>query len=56
MAVEVLYLQCAVDVLLKRFSATRRKHPMATAASPLAGIQSEGGPCFAHLGARRCAD
>ena len=41
MAVEVLYLQCAVDVLLKRFSATRRKHPMAAAASPLAGIQGE---------------
>ena len=41
MAVEVLYLQCAVDVLLKRFSATRRKHPMAAASSPLAGIQGE---------------
>lgn len=41
MQLDVLYLDCAVDVLLKRFSATRRRHPMAPEESPLAGIRRE---------------
>ncbi|WP_074258267.1 RNase adapter RapZ [Vannielia litorea] len=35
---EVLYLDCAPDVLLRRYSETRRRHPLAPAESPEAGI------------------
>ena len=38
---EVLYLDCSADVLLKRFSETRRRHPLAPAEAPLAGIERE---------------
>ncbi|MEM9249342.1 MAG: RNase adapter RapZ [Pseudomonadota bacterium] len=38
---EVLYLDCSQDVLLRRFSETRRRHPMAPAEAPLAGIERE---------------
>lgn len=38
---EVLYLDCRQDVLLRRFSETRRRHPMAPAESPDQGIQRE---------------
>ncbi|MGI3169282.1 RNase adapter RapZ [Pseudooceanicola sp. C21-150M6] len=38
---EVLYLDCRADVLLKRFSETRRRHPMAPAESPEDGIARE---------------
>lgn len=38
---EVLYLDCGRDVLLRRFSETRRRHPMAPAESPDAGIDRE---------------
>ncbi|MFC6688290.1 RNase adapter RapZ [Jhaorihella thermophila] len=37
----VLYLDCSVDVLLRRFSETRRRHPMAPAESPGIGIERE---------------
>lgn len=38
---EVLYLDCSPEVLLRRFSETRRRHPMAPAEAPLAGIERE---------------
>ncbi|MEO0358882.1 MAG: RNase adapter RapZ [Pseudomonadota bacterium] len=38
---QVLYLDCASDVLVRRFSSTRRRHPMAPDASPRDGIQQE---------------
>lgn len=38
---EVLYLDCRRDVLLRRFSETRRRHPMAPAETPGAGIDRE---------------
>ncbi len=37
----VLYLDCRADVLLRRFSETRRRHPMAPADSPEAGVRRE---------------
>lgn len=36
-----LYLDCSDDVLLRRFSETRRRHPVATDASPETGIERE---------------
>ncbi|WP_170583140.1 RNase adapter RapZ [Ruegeria arenilitoris] len=36
-----LYLDCTDDVLLRRFSETRRRHPVATDASPETGIRQE---------------
>ena len=38
---ELLYLDCATDVLLRRFSETRRRHPMAEEDRVEAGIQRE---------------
>lgn len=38
---ELLYLDCREDVLLRRFSETRRRHPMAAAESPGVGIARE---------------
>lgn len=38
---EVLYLDCRQDVLLRRFSETRRRHPLAPAENPDQGIQRE---------------
>ncbi|MGE4324778.1 MAG: RNase adapter RapZ [Pseudodonghicola sp.] len=37
----VLYLDCRDDVLLRRFSETRRRHPLAPAESPETGIRRE---------------
>lgn len=39
--VELLYLDCSADVLLRRYSETRRRHPMAPAESPVQGIERE---------------
>ncbi|MFQ6547218.1 RNase adapter RapZ [Aestuariibius sp. 2305UL40-4] len=39
---EVLYIDCSDEVLLRRYSETRRRHPMAPDASPLDGIRREG--------------
>ncbi len=38
---EVLYMDCRHEVLLRRFSETRRRHPMAPAESPEQGIARE---------------
>ncbi len=38
---DVLYLDCAADVLIKRFSETRRRHPLAPAESPVEGVERE---------------
>lgn len=37
----ILYLDCRDEVLLRRFSETRRRHPVATDASPETGILQE---------------
>jgi RNase adapter protein RapZ len=38
---ELLYLDCATDVLLRRFSETRRRHPLALSDAPSEGIRLE---------------
>jgi RNase adapter protein RapZ len=38
---ELLYLDCSTDILLNRFSETRRRHPLAAADRVEAGIQRE---------------
>lgn len=38
---ELLFLDCSTNVLLRRFSETRRRHPMAPADRPAEGIQAE---------------
>jgi UPF0042 nucleotide-binding protein len=38
---ELLYIDCRADVLLRRFSETRRRHPLAPAESPDQGVQRE---------------
>ena len=40
-ALQVLYLDCDEDVLVQRYSETRRRHPLAPAESPAAGIARE---------------
>jgi UPF0042 nucleotide-binding protein len=40
-AAELLYLDCSTDVLLRRYSETRRRHPLARDDSPIDGIQRE---------------
>jgi len=39
--VELLYLDCSPDILIRRFSETRRRHPLASADSPVQGIETE---------------
>lgn len=39
--VELVYLDCRTEVLLRRFSETRRRHPLAPAEDPGAGIARE---------------
>lgn len=41
LAAELLYLDCSTDVLLRRFSETRRRHPMAPEDRPAEGIARE---------------
>lgn len=38
---ELVFLDCSDDKLLRRFSETRRRHPMAPAESPIEGIRRE---------------
>ena len=38
---EILYLDCRTDILLRRFSETRRRHPMAPEDHPSLGIGRE---------------
>lgn len=40
-APEVLYLDCAVDVLVNRYNETRRRHPLSPDSTPLAGVNAE---------------
>ncbi len=37
----ILYLDCSDEVLLRRFSETRRRHPVASDASPETGVRQE---------------
>lgn len=37
----VLYLDCSADVLIRRFSETRRRHPLAPAEDPAIGVERE---------------
>lgn len=39
--IDLLYLDCAPDVLLRRFSETRRRHPLADGGPPISGIERE---------------
>ncbi|MEP5729092.1 MAG: RNase adapter RapZ [Sulfitobacter sp.] len=39
--VELLFLDCAAEVLLRRFSETRRRHPMAQGGPPILAINRE---------------
>lgn len=39
--IDVLYLDCSAEVLLRRYSETRRRHPMAPAEAPETGIIRE---------------
>ena len=41
LALQVLYLEASEDVLLRRYSETRRRHPAAPADEPLVGIRRE---------------
>lgn len=41
LSAELLYLDCAADVLLRRFSETRRRHPLAGGGPPVVGIERE---------------
>ncbi|MCH2076793.1 MAG: RNase adapter RapZ [Rhodobacteraceae bacterium] len=40
-APEILYLDCRQDVLLRRYSETRRRHPSAPEETPMLGIERE---------------
>jgi RNase adapter protein RapZ len=40
-ALDVLYLDCGTDVLIRRFSETRRRHPLADGEGPADGIRRE---------------
>jgi RNase adapter protein RapZ len=40
-ALELLYLDCAPAVLIRRYSQTRRRHPVTEAATPAEGIERE---------------
>ncbi len=39
--IELLYLSCTMEVLLRRYSETRRRHPLADGKSPNEGIEKE---------------
>ena len=43
-SVELLYLDCVPDVLLRRYSETRRRHPMAPEDRPADGVANESCP------------
>ena len=40
-ALDLLYLDCAPSVLIRRFSETRRRHPLAPAETPAQGVERE---------------
>ena len=37
--VDLVFIQCSTEVLVRRFSETRRRHPLAPAESPIIGIE-----------------
>ena len=39
--VDLVFIQCSTEVLWRRFSETRRRHPLAPAESPIIGIERE---------------
>jgi UPF0042 nucleotide-binding protein len=39
--VDLVFIQCSTEVLVRRFSETRRRHPLAPAESPILGIERE---------------
>ena len=39
--VDLVFIQCSTEVLVRRFSETRRRHPLAPAESPIIGIERE---------------
>ncbi|SLN69954.1 glmZ(sRNA)-inactivating NTPase [Roseivivax jejudonensis] len=41
LALELLYLDCTLDVLVRRYSETRRRHPLTPDAAPAEGIARE---------------
>lgn len=41
LSVNLVFMDCATDTLLRRFSETRRRHPLAPQDTPLAGIEQE---------------
>lgn len=51
--VETVYLDCQPDILLHRFSETRRRHPLSPTGSPEQGISKE---CALLKPLRACAD
>ncbi len=51
LSLELLYLDCAPDMLLRRYSETRRRHPLAPDGSPEQGIGAEA-PLIAPLRVR----
>ncbi len=53
---EVLYLDCAPDELIRRYSQTRRRHPLAPAETPDRGHRARDRPARADPGARRPRD
>jgi UPF0042 nucleotide-binding protein len=40
-AAELVYLDCSIDVMLRRYSETRRRHPFAPSEAPAVGIARE---------------
>ena len=40
-ALEVVYMDCAPAVLIRRFSETRRRHPLAPNETPAQGVERE---------------
>lgn len=40
-AVELLYIDCDLDTLVRRYSETRRRHPLSPGETPLEGLQTE---------------
>ena len=41
MSLQVLYLDCQPNILVQRYSETRRRHPLATASGPEEGVERE---------------
>ena len=55
-ALEVLYLDCAAGELIRRYSETRRRHPLAPDETPAAGDRARDRPAGPDPGAGRSSD